>query len=164
MRGDRDTFRDRADLLAHYIDALEDAIRQDLAALNLPNVEFGIDPRLTQRQLRHLDLVTALEAVAPARAELERCPEGAELAFRVLSIVLSRLRPAAELADLHYKAARKGGSANREKQQRAAARKRAKLQRAAAKLSPTLSTSAKAKILAKTSSLSESRIRHIIAK
>jgi hypothetical protein len=150
--------------MALYLDALEDVVRKELETLTYPPGPFGEDPRTRQRQLRHLDLTRALESVGAAREELERCPAGAELAFRVLSAVLARVQTPAELADLHYKAARKGAGAATQKRRRRAVRGHAKILRDAAKLNPSLNTSAKAKLLARTHSLSESRIRHILSK
>ena len=81
MRAERDNLGDRdkdqtspdwAELLETYLESLEGVIRSDLEDLQ---------PR---SHLRHMDLTDALTAVATARDELRRCPEGARLALHVV--------------------------------------------------------------------------------
>ena len=150
-----------AECMALQLDVLEGLIRQELAELERHRGKlFRGEPK----QLRLLDLTDGLAAVAPARAALARCPAGAELASYVLQIAFCRARRPVELANHHYAAAQKGNVAAKAKQASRTKRAHAKLRRQAKDLSAHLNVTAKAKFLARTSSLSESRIRHIIAK
>lgn len=155
MRDSRDNpgDTDRHLLIATWLDAEEDLIRRALS-----------DPRVAQDAERLMDLTDALDALGPARAALSACPEGAELALRVLAVTLFRVRPAARLGDRHYRAARKGADAAKAKQRRRVARSHTALRRQARKLDPSLSQAAKARVLARTSRLSPRQIRKIIAK
>src|SRR5688500_13354509 len=104
-----------AERLGMYLTVMEDIIRGELAPLARHR---GMLWRGERKQLQLLDLKHALEAVAKARAELARCPEGAALAEYVLSAALGRLRLKAESADLRYQGSLKGAAAAKTKQQR----------------------------------------------
>jgi hypothetical protein len=152
-------------LLATHLDAVEAQIHEELSDPQTARGTRGKPiPGLSGANLRQLDLMQTLEGITVARDELARYPDGARLAMLVSGVELNRLRLPVESETRRYQGGQKGGHAPKRKTKRSAAQRNAILQREAAKLSAKLNATAKAKILARTSTLSADRIRHIISK
>ena len=149
MRGPHDP--NQAEVLSNYLDATEGVIRAELK-----------DSRTAKYPERRMELTDALEALRRARAVLADCPDGADLALCVLDVFLSRARPA--VADLHAGGNRTGGTAPQGTRQHRIVQRDARLRAKAAKLEPTLTPSAKSKLLARHSRLRPRTIRAILAR
>ncbi len=135
-------------LLKHYLHALEQTIRRELA-----------DPRRSHSGDRRRAYMEALKEIAAARLELKRCPEGAGLALLVSQAILFYTARDIE--------SRQKGAATTNADQRPRVERRHNVIRScAATLSPDLSASAKARFIKTKYSLRLSlrQIRRIISK
>jgi hypothetical protein len=152
-----------AERLRFSLDAWEESIQRDIRELAAQGIELVAlpGPRAARTWVRKLDLTDGLEAIAAARVELDKYPEGAALAEAVLTATLHRLRLDVDYGKGRYQDGLDGANAPRRKR---AEDEHAQIRARAAKLDPDLSVTAKAKILARAGEPGERQIRRILSK